>query len=343
MVDLPGRSAFEPDDRAEPPEDTEAAAEGSGWGSPVPAEYGSLHALRPPAQNREPGPLTHGLFSDWSRGAPRRAVEGGEAPTGKPVAPADQPAEVSGPGSAPAAAPADPAGEQAPTPSPASPDRAFGLGGLGVSARGAGPSAPDTPAAPVTDGYPVTGQVPITGDDPAVQDPVRPARDQLAGQRSGPDRPGAEVPGPGPAGPAGSLPPMPVFPPRPGVAGRPGRRPGRARSRVAVRHLDVGSVAKMSVLFYLVVLVVIVVAAVLLWVAADVFGTLPSIEKSVRTLFSLRKFRLHPGAVALYTAAAGAVIAMVGTLANILLSLIYNLIADVVGGIRVELESFSRD
>jgi hypothetical protein len=96
----------------------------------------------------------------------------------------------------------------------------------------------------------------------------------------------------------------------------------------------VWSVAKVSIVFYLLILVAVVVASVMLWYVADAAGSLQSIEKSVRTLFSLSKFTLHPGAVALYTALGGAVLAVVGTLGNILGALMYNLISDLVGGIR---------
>jgi hypothetical protein len=131
-----------------------------------------------------------------------------------------------------------------------------------------------------------------------------------------------------------------------GVAGRRSRRdrrPARVRSRATIRHLDILTVIRVSVIFWLVVLVAFIVASVLLWTAADAFGSLPSIEKSVRTLFSLKSFTLHPGPVAAYTAAGGSVIAVAGTLATIVCAVIYNLIADVVGGVRVELESFNRD
>lgn len=121
------------------------------------------------------------------------------------------------------------------------------------------------------------------------------------------------------------------------------RRPGRVRSRATVRHLDIMSVIRVSLLFWLVIVASLIVASILLWLFADAFGTLPSIEKSVRTLFSLRSFKIRPGAVAMYTAAAGAVLAVAGLLGTVVFALIYNLIADVVGGVRVELESYSTD
>ena len=117
----------------------------------------------------------------------------------------------------------------------------------------------------------------------------------------------------------------------------------RTRSRMTVRHVSVVTVGKVSLIFYLLVVAVIVVASVLLWYAANAFGTLPSIEKSIKTLFDLKSFTLHPTTVAKYTAAAGGVIGVAGTIANILAALMYNLICDIVGGIRVDVEAEARD
>jgi Transmembrane domain of unknown function (DUF3566) len=120
------------------------------------------------------------------------------------------------------------------------------------------------------------------------------------------------------------------------------RRP-RSRSRVTIRHVSVLTVGKVSLIFYLIVVAVIVVASVLLWYAANAFGTLPSIEKSIKTLFDLKSFTLHPTTVAKYTAVAGGVIGVAGTIANILAALMYNLICDIVGGIRLDVEAEDQD
>ena len=84
------------------------------------------------------------------------------------------------------------------------------------------------------------------------------------------------------------------------------------------------------------VLVAIVVASVMLWYVANAFGSIQSIEKSVKTLFDLSKFTLHPKSVAEYTAIGGGILAVAGTFANILAALMYNLISDLVGGLRFD-------
>jgi hypothetical protein len=113
-------------------------------------------------------------------------------------------------------------------------------------------------------------------------------------------------------------------------------RPQWAQSTRTVRHLNVWTVAKVSFVFYFLFLVAVVVASVMLWYVADALGAIHSIEKSVKTLFDLSKFTLHPSQVAAYTSAGGAVLAIVGTLGNILAALMYNLISDLVGGIRFQ-------
>jgi hypothetical protein len=125
----------------------------------------------------------------------------------------------------------------------------------------------------------------------------------------------------------------------PQMSRRQRRRAGRrqwAQSSRTVRHLDVWTVAKVSFIFYLLVLIAVVVASVLLWYVANDVGAIQSIEKSVRTLFDLSKFTIHPSEIAEYTSAGGGVLALAGTLANILAALMYNLISDLVGGIRFQ-------
>lgn len=103
-----------------------------------------------------------------------------------------------------------------------------------------------------------------------------------------------------------------------------------------VTHLDLRSVAKVSAVFYLIVLVVMVIASVLLWVVADAAGAVHSIDHSVQSLFGVKRYALHPGTIAMYSCAAGAVVAVTGTLVNLLAATVYNLIAESVGGIRVK-------
>jgi hypothetical protein len=141
-------------------------------------------------------------------------------------------------------------------------------------------------------------------------------------------------PGPDGSRPAAAGEPTPSDVPQ--VKGQRRRRRQWAQSSRTVRHLNVWTVAKVSFIFYILFFGAVVVASVMLWYIANAVGAVQSIEKSVRTLFDLSKFTLHPSEVAAYTSAGGGVLAILGTLGNILAALMYNLISDLVGGIRFQ-------
>ncbi len=286
MTDRP--HSLDPADHGSDPSDR-------GWGSPVPAEYGSLRALRSQAEDsgsdsapRSSRSRISGTGWRWQRQL--RSRSGSEVP--KPVAELNT-----------GAAPTD----------PWSPRPAFDRGALdGVVAADALRSA-----APIVE--PDDRQT-VLAPEPEVMDLAPPP--VLTAEQ---------------AGAAGALAAAEGRAPR----RRSKRRAERVRSRVTIRHIDVLTVARVSLVFYFLVAIAVVVASVLLWYAANAYGNLTSIEKSVRTLFDLKTFTLHVDRVAEYTAAGGLVLALVGTLVNILAALTYNLICDIVGGVRIEVESIS--
>lgn len=106
-------------------------------------------------------------------------------------------------------------------------------------------------------------------------------------------------------------------------------------SRRMVRRVDTWTVFKMSLLFYLLGLAILIVAGVILWNVAETFGTIDSIQKSVRSLFDLTSFQLKPRPILEYTAAGGALFALLGTIMNTVAALLYNLISDIAGGIQI--------
>lgn len=345
MADTPGRP-FSADDRAAPVEE-------EGWGSPVPAEYGSLRAVRSSAPAAEPqadeptsprgqdGQRDHnGQPERWGVSSILRRLQD----VGEALMPSASPAPATTNGSAPVGPAADPVRPAADT----ARRRADQVPALDPSRRAADPvgTASDW-VPPGSDSFHPGPEAASPTSDPALTSVSVPPAEPVPSPRRTGSEPTAAVPtagwgsgiDPADLGPALSAPEMTLGPSR----RRRARRPTRVRTRATIRHLDIMTVIRVSVLFWAVVLITLVVASVLLWTFADAFGTLPSIQKSVRTLFSLKSFQLHPGTIAMYTAAAGVVIAVAGTLASIVLALIYNLIADVVGGVRVELESFTAE
>ena len=123
-----------------------------------------------------------------------------------------------------------------------------------------------------------------------------------------------------------------VLPPGPGY--REAVTQGR-RVRRVIRRVDVWTVLRFSILFYLSILLVSLVAGLLLWIAASVVGVIDNFEKFVTDLFALESFSLSGGLILESSLLGGLVLVLLGTGANVLMAVIYNLTSDVVGGIEV--------
>lgn len=124
---------------------------------------------------------------------------------------------------------------------------------------------------------------------------------------------------------------------------QPGRRLGRQKvrlirstsSRRMIRRVDTWTVFKVSLIFYLLGLAVLIVAGVILWNVATTFGTISSLQKSIKSLFDLKTFVLRPRPLLEYFAAGGLVLAILGTIMNTVAALLYNLISDIAGGVQI--------
>lgn len=92
---------------------------------------------------------------------------------------------------------------------------------------------------------------------------------------------------------------------------------------------------RFSVLFYLSMLIVVLVAGMLLWAAASAAGVVDNIESFIKDMFALESFHFRAGLIFRATLVGGFVLVLLGTGANVLMAVIYNLASDVVGGIEV--------
>jgi len=110
------------------------------------------------------------------------------------------------------------------------------------------------------------------------------------------------------------------------------------RARVVIRHLDPWSVLKVSLLFYFCVMIVGLFAlAIVYWVLGSM-GALASISSFVTEVTGAKKAYVINGGwifVRVFITGIGSVV--VWSLVNLCLAILYNLISDVVGGIRVTL------
>ena len=101
-----------------------------------------------------------------------------------------------------------------------------------------------------------------------------------------------------------------------------------------MRRFDLWSVLRFSLVFYLCMFLILLVAGIVLWLVATVTGVRTNIEHFIGDLIASK---FHFLGLQLLRAAAigGLLLVVVGSAANMLMALLYNLISDVVGGIEI--------
>jgi len=149
------------------------------------------------------------------------------------------------------------------------------------------------------------------------------------------------VPATAPTSPAGGALPtswgdnMPVVTaPAAGELRAAGRRPRVRRVTRVIRHVDPWSVFKVGLIFSLVMYVVVLSSGVLLWRVAESTGSLDNVERWF-TQFGWETFDFKGGELFRNAWIIGlfGVVAMTGAL--VLMATLFNLVSDIVGGVRV--------
>jgi hypothetical protein len=143
-----------------------------------------------------------------------------------------------------------------------------------------------------------------------------------------------------PAAPDVSAPPPPTAP-APSASRRPRRIKARQVQRVVTR-IDPWSMLKVSLLFALSLWLIVVVAGVLLWRVAVSTGTIGNFENFLAQILAEDTFAINGGKIFQGSVVAGLVFFATGAVFAVVTSVLFNLIAGVVGGIRftvVELET----
>jgi transmembrane protein DUF3566 len=107
------------------------------------------------------------------------------------------------------------------------------------------------------------------------------------------------------------------------------------RVRRVIRRVDPWSVLRFSLVFYACMLVVGMVAGFVLWAAASTTGLIDNVERFFEELFALESFTINGGLIFRSTLIGGLVLVLLGTGANVLMAVLYNLTSDVVGGVEV--------
>ena len=102
-----------------------------------------------------------------------------------------------------------------------------------------------------------------------------------------------------------------------------------------VRSVDLWSVLKVSICFYLCALIVMLVAGVMLWWIATAAGVVASIESFVGQLVNNKDFRLLSWEVLRAATLIGLVVVCLLTVITVLAAAFYNLFSELLGGIEV--------
>ena len=92
---------------------------------------------------------------------------------------------------------------------------------------------------------------------------------------------------------------------------------------------------KVSLIFYLCGYIVTMVAGVLLWNVAERADMITKLEDFVEELGAYERFELLPDVILQQALLIGAILAVLATGLTVLAAVLFNLISDLVGGIRV--------
>jgi hypothetical protein len=112
-----------------------------------------------------------------------------------------------------------------------------------------------------------------------------------------------------------------------------------------IRSVDLWSVLKIAICFYLCALIVLVFAGVMLWWIASAAGVIGNIENFMGDLFNQDDFHFLSWQVLRTSTLVGLVIVCILTVLTVLAAAFYNLFSELLGGVEVtvvEQENISR-
>lgn len=116
------------------------------------------------------------------------------------------------------------------------------------------------------------------------------------------------------------------------------RRSRRQRARKVhrlVRHIEPWSVLKLALVFYFCLWVIMLVAGTILWRVAVSSGVIDNIEGFIESLLVLDNFKFNGDELFRAYAVGGLLMVLVATGFTVLATVLFNLISDLIGGVRV--------
>ncbi|MDE0677730.1 MAG: DUF3566 domain-containing protein [Acidimicrobiaceae bacterium] len=113
------------------------------------------------------------------------------------------------------------------------------------------------------------------------------------------------------------------------------RRARVRRTHRILRHIDPWSVFKVSVLLYACLYVAVLAAGVLLWNAAQRSGLVDKVESFITEVGSYESWTIDGMVIFQRARIIGLIVATVGVAFNVVMAIMFNLISDLTGGVRV--------
>ncbi len=101
-----------------------------------------------------------------------------------------------------------------------------------------------------------------------------------------------------------------------------------------IRDIDPWSVFKVGLIFHFVVYLIVLLASVLLWSVASATGTIDNIQQFMKS-FGWESFQFEGGQLFVNVMILGLLGVILATAVLVLAATVFNLITDLVGGIRV--------
>jgi transmembrane protein DUF3566 len=108
---------------------------------------------------------------------------------------------------------------------------------------------------------------------------------------------------------------------------------GWRRGRLVIRKIDPWSTLKFSLLFYFCLLLITLLGSAIIFATLKAFGVIGSLERLLRSLSF--EVTISGGAIFRWLFLFGLLGTIVASAVTVFLAFLYNLIADVVGGIEI--------
>ena len=123
---------------------------------------------------------------------------------------------------------------------------------------------------------------------------------------------------------------------RPAPAPRASAGPrGERRYRQTLVKVDLWSVTKLSLCFYLSAMFVTIVAMIALWLIADAAGIIKSVEEFFGDLLSAKNFKFLSGEVLRGTILVGLVVVALQVVITVIAASFYNIFSELFGGLEI--------